>query len=236
MHLKRGIGHVEVVVAFVLFIGFLIFGLYFFNPLDSTRLLDSTLFYAKKAVIDNASVSTLTYTIVLNNTVSVPVVSVPLERGKSMGNGFRVENQLGKAVDSAYDSGNIKFDRNAGYLFYVRFGDFESKSSEIKDAVPLTIVKNFTISSSDNDEIVSEAKLAILNASYYSDYDRVRTAFNLPRRTDFSVEVDLHDPENKIFMTREIPAGLDIASDKSRVEILRLDGSVSFADVIVKVW
>lgn len=235
MRAKRGLGHVEVIVAFVLFVGFLIFGLYFFNPLNSERLLDSTLFYAEKAIKDNITTTIATYTVVLNQ--SVPnVVGIPLARGLIDGVGVRVEDEQGLAVNSEYESGFVEFDRGGPRtLFYIRFGDFSYLGTTISGAVRLTPDVNYTISSSDSKDVLSERKLGFLNASYYADYDSLRTAFNLPRRTDFAATINLSGA-GVFALVQPIPVGLDVTAHQSREEVVREDGSQAFADVQVQVW
>src|SRR3989338_4636988 len=104
---KRGIGHIEVILAFILFVGFLLFGLYFLNPLDSGRVLDSSLFYAKDAIKDNVSSNLLVYSIIIDSPSDA--VSVPLSIEGIDGGGVRVERNNGLRHNSSYQDGKVSF-------------------------------------------------------------------------------------------------------------------------------
>lgn len=229
--------HVEVILAFVLFIGFLMFGIYFFNPLDSDRVLDSSLFYAIDEVVTNASGSLLTYGISLNESISGAAqnVSFPLSRDEISGEGFFVESFDGTQLVSSYSGGVLLVSRNNSEFFYVRFGDFNPLSVSVPNAHALTKGLNYSISSSDQSSPLSELRLLALNQSYYEDYDSIRTSFNLPRRIDFAVEI-IFNSSYEIDMTRPVPAGFDVVAKSERREIVLRNGRVVFADLSVRVW
>lgn len=226
--------HVEVILAFVLFIGFLIFGLYFFNPLKSDRVLDSSLFYAFDEIVGNTSSSTLTYGVSLNQTGAPRNISFALSRSDIPGNGFIIESAGGQRLRGSYSGGILSVDRNGSDFFYVRFGPFAAQTTSINGAIPLVYGENYTLSSSDRAQLVSEEKMRALNASYYSHYDGVRTSFNLPRRVDFGAELTFTN--YTLQLTRMIPEGFEVASKSERVEVLLIDGGTEFANLIVRVW
>lgn len=231
---RKGLGHIEVIIAFVLFIGFILFGLYFFNPLNPTRLIDSSVTYAQKAIVDNTSIPILTYTVVLNDSVS-NVVILPLSREDIRGSGVSIENEQGTAVAANYDGGQVTFDRGGFYLFYVRLGDFTSPRTTIPGGSMLVPGVNFTVSSSDRTSLVSEEHFSLLNASYYSDYNRLKTRFNLPGRVDFATSLAF-SPEEHIDLLQPIPTGIDVSSKQERREAIRSNGKRVFADFTVRVW
>ena len=69
---KRGLGHIEAILAFVLFIGFLIFAFYFFSPFSGgNRLLDSSIDYAFREININTSIDMESYSVVINNDVNL---------------------------------------------------------------------------------------------------------------------------------------------------------------------
>lgn len=234
----QGIGHVEVILAFVLFIGFLGFGLYFFNPLSSTRVLDSSLFYAADAVADNVTAPLLSYGVSFNQTDSFSLpdeVQFSLSREQIPGRGISVETPDQTRLASSYEGNVVSVARSSAEFFYVRFGEFSSENAAIAHPAVIYPGANYTISSSERRDVFSETRLLALNQSYYEHYDDVRTFFNLPRRVDFAVTVTF-SPNDVISMTRPVPEGFDVLSQVERKEIVRADGRISFADVGVQVW
>ena len=232
---KRGIGHIEVILAFILFVSFLAFGLYFFNPLDSGRVLDSTLFYATDAISKNVSSDLLIYGIVINSNVNT--VSLDVSRNEISNEGVRVENNRGIKKPSSYENGNLVFEKNAESFFFVLFGDFPYNGEVLNEQPTMLESENFSISSSDTKSIFSESKLLELKQNYDANYNTLKTKFNLPGRTDFSFRIDFALSGNdSIIATTSIPDGIDVYSKSNRVEVLRTDGSRVFADFTVGVW
>ncbi len=233
---KRGLGHIEVVLAFVLFIGFLVFGLYFFNPLDSTRVLDSSLFYAQDAIYKNVSSELVTYSVVLRNVPSNQNVALQLDKSSADGSGVYVEDLDGKKLGNSYDASILSVDRTSSESDFltVRFGDFPYQPTQVSNTQSLTS-DDFSISSSERREIGSEQRLDALNATYYADYEKLKKEFNLPGRVDFSFSVVFSNNDG-IYASRPITEGLEVISKKERKEIVRKDGTIGFADVIVRVW
>ena len=64
---KRGIGHLEVILSFIIFIAAVGFALYFFSPTNGNRLGDSSLTYTLDEVEKNASSDILIYSVKVNN-------------------------------------------------------------------------------------------------------------------------------------------------------------------------
>lgn len=234
--MKRGLGHIEVILAFVLFVGFLMFGLFFLNPLDSTRVLDSTLFYAKDEISKNASSIAEIYGIVLKEGTDGDNVAFNLERGEASGYGVRVERAAGARTNSRYENNRVVLQRAGDNFFFVVFGNFPYSEDEFSGQISeISNPQNFTISSVDSREVFSEVQLIELVSRYNEDYDSLRADFNLPRRTEFSFSVKFSS-EDKISAEKSIPEGVEVFSDSERVEVLRMDGSRTFADFNVMVW
>lgn len=237
MYNKRGISHIEVILSFVIFVGFLTFALFFFNPLDSSRVLDSSLFYAFDEISNNVSIMLESYSIALNDTQNLPlVVSLPLPTDIDNAK-VRVETYGGENLTSEYDhtNGNVIFHRdNVNNDFVIiRFSqDFEN--GEVGDPQILS-PENYTISSSDTKTIFSEKSVLALNNTYYTNYDSLREDFNLPRRIDFGFSL-IFSGDDKIIVEIEIPPNIEVVANQERVEIIRSTGEIVFADFIVKIW
>ena len=232
---KKGFSHVEAIISFVLFAGFLIAGLYFLNPtgLGTKKLLDSTLTYAIDEVIKNASSELTSYSVVIKQSVpaSAGIVSFPVE--KNAGAGIRVENNNGLVMQSSYTNGQVNFDRQGDRFFVIKTGDFAENNANLGSATNL-LPNDYSISSSDKKQVISEKLFFELKNRYDSDYAKLKKEFNLPNRIDFSFSLIF--PGESIIAEREVPEDVEVFSKNIRQEIIRNDGSGVFADLIVKVW
>ncbi len=234
---KRGIGHIEVILAFVLFVGFLLFGLYFFNPLNNTRVLDSSLFYVNDEITRNVTGEILVYGVVVNDSVTNDTVTIPLAfEGWDENHGFRVERSGGEKVNARYENSKAIFERQGDFFFFIVFGDFPYNPGAISGTPEVLVSpRDYSISSSDTKKIFSEQLALDLNNSYAASYDSLKTRFNIPRRVDFSFLLKL-DNGDLVEARQPVPDGVDVFSDVKRVEVVRVDGSRSFGDFTAAVW
>ena len=231
---RKGMSHIEIIASFAMFVGFLLFGLYFFNPLNNERLLDSTLYYAMDAINNNVTARSISYGVALKSDVVSPVIIVPLGRGDAEGEGVYVEDSLGQKVPSAQLAQGVAFSRVDDF-FQIRFGSFPYQGATLQNPVLLVIGENYTISTSEEFELADETRLRALAGTYQESYEELKTKFNLPRRVDFAFIVKLSEAD-KIEATREIPEGVESFAQTKRVRLTREDGSMAFADMTVVVW
>ncbi|MEK6896891.1 MAG: hypothetical protein AABX12_05550 [Nanoarchaeota archaeon] len=231
---KEGMSHIEIIASFAMFVGFLLFGLYFFNPLNNERLFDSTLYYAMDAINDNVTAQSISYGVALKSNVVSPVVIVPLGRGDAEGDGVYVEDSSGQKVDSAQLTQGVAFSRVDDF-FQIRFGSFPYHEATLRDPVLLVIGDNYTIATSEELELADETRLRALAVTYQENYEELKTRFNIPRRMDFAFIVKLSEAD-KIEATKEIPEGVESFAQTKRVRLTREDGSMVFADMTVVVW
>lgn len=229
---KRGASHIEVIIAFVLFMGFLLVVLYFFNPVRGSRMSDSSLPFLFEEVLKNVSVELETYSVKITDTdlgiSDITVVIRSNEVGEIEGN-VRVENYYGDEVyPSEIEGGDILFSPEEEFVFVKISEDLNPYSIEPSGE----ITEDYEISYVGVREIVSEKRLELLEQAYNQNYGKLKDSLNL--RGNFDFRVVLSDEE--ISGERFVPAGLDIYSDYRRIEVLREDGSSEYADMVVRVW
>jgi len=236
---KRGLSHLEAILSFVLFIGFLIFAFFFFNPFESNRLLDSSLEYAANEIYDVSEVQLESYSVVIGNDVSDRFVGFEIDRvdPPEFDVNVSVKDEQGNLLDAEYENGIVYVDRDhegvsANFLTVVFAEGFLEE--EVSGAVILEKA-NYSISSSDISKIVSELRLVDLNYSYHGDYIGLKKDFNLPNRIDFGF-ILMVEGDIRVDAERSIPDNLEVVSRTDRIELLDRDGGVVFADLVIKTW
>ena len=95
--------------------------------------------------------------------------------------------------------------------------------------------RNYILASVIKKSVLSENKLLLLNASYWSNYSSLKKSFNLPGRIDFGFSVVFSNGD-KIESKKAVPVGLDVFSSNEGVEILRTNGKIDVANMVVQVW
>ena len=240
---KGGISHIEVMLSFLIFIGFVIFALYFFSPIQTSRLVESSLSYAFREVKINVSVELESYSVSLNLT-SVIVDTIAVNLSNSLVNAnVRAENYLETVVPSMRDSNNpniiyfewadTNYGSGKGFVIIKLSEDFEPYSGTVNStAVDEDL---YGIASSNTVKLISEKRILALKDLYIGDYVSLKERFNLPGRVGFGFGL-VFDENDKIEAQEEVPKGVEVFSDSERVEVLRTNGNIEFADLIVEIW
>lgn len=236
---KRGIGHIEIILSFVIFIAAVGFGLYFFNTGDSTRMVDTTLAYAFREIEKNTSTIIEVYSVDLNET-NIGVNTIIALNFSGVEGESRVVNYNGDNLSSSRGGMNDELvfvysdDWSSEEFIFVMFGE------EFGDDGVSSLEHNETfyrIGSSEIKELISEKRFIELNDSYYLDYAglKSRENFNIPGRANFGFSL-VFDDGDVIAAEKGIPDNFEVFSERKRVEVLRVSNDVVFADLIVKVW
>jgi len=229
---KEGISHIEVVLAFILFISFLFFAWYFFNPFHNTRLLDSSLNYATTSIIDNASIALITYAVKINESLPDLYIIINIS-GIPENMNVDIRNISENLIQSSREGNDVSISNTGikrGDVLYIRFSE-DFPSSSFSDGIRIA----HEIASVNNEKVISEKRILELNRSYYLDQSNLKENFNLPSRIDFGFGL-IFSENDKIIADTAVPKGSEVFSDSKRVEVLRTNGKMQFADLLVKVW
>ncbi len=230
---KRGFGHVEAIMAFVIFIAFLVFAFTFFSPFQSGRTLTSSLDYVWREVADATKIDLEIYSVYINNAVAFSPVTISIPSAP-VGMNASVEDSQGNNIASYTDSAGVHFQKPIDNFVRVKFAEDFVKGSPISG----TLLRNsdYSVSSSEIQKIFSEKKILDLNDSYYSNYSTLRTRFNLPNRVNFGFAVKISSSVESV-SSKQIPENVEVLSENDRVAIVRIpSGVIEFADVRVFVW
>lgn len=233
---KRGLSHLEFVLSFVIFVGFIVFAFIFFNPLQTSRTLTSTMDYAWLEVSEEGKARVDTYSIYINPIAS-PIIELEIP-GLLTTDNSAVEDVNGNILPSfSYTSpgGNrrVAIQRNGNDFFRVKFSP-EISNGPTMSGTLLTYEVQYRVSSSKSEELFIEDLLLELNNTYFSDYSGLKQDLNLPNRIDFGFVVSFADSE--IVSLNEIPENAEILSRSDKVEIIRSSGKREYGEVRVLVW
>lgn len=252
---KRGTSHLEIIFAFILFVLAVGFALYFFSPRSSDMLVDSSIDYAFREIIKNTSGPIYTYALTINNEnnqirtqngediLAIEIEDMPEVYGfKAIGlpgsNFTKIimkRNSTNKKIYYLENETRTTW-KNKDFL-YLKF----SENLTILEATE-TLYNNvklnrsfYSIGSVNRDEIVFESRMIELKNAYETDTRGVNNAFNLPGRVNFGFYVIFADG-SKIEAKRNISEKSEVFSKSRRIEILRTNGEIEFAELIVRVW
>ncbi len=246
---KRGASHIEIILAFILFAGFIVFALYFFSPRDTDRFVETNIDYVNREVMKYANSDV--------DEISVKIDSSKVGFGKTRVILSGVAKIDGEDIDLAKNVGTV--DSNGEVLASNRRKNNEDdicvvwQSKEImtlrfsngidndgsnycQGAQAITDNNGYEVVFVKNRMILSENGMLALKDEYYNNYLSLKKdEFNLPDRVNFAVNLTFGDSD-EIVMEQAIPDNLEVFVNTRRVEVLRGEGNIVFADLVIKVW
>jgi len=233
---KKAGAHIEIILAFIIFFSVIGFALYFFSPLKSSRIVDSTLDYAFAEIIKNVSVDIDTYTVIINagegiNAGEVAQLEIEGEEGNK---NVRVTDDSGDVMLSKRSDDFVSFVWGGEKLVLIEFSE-DFVDSDLSLDTPKS-GSYYQIASSKTRRAISEKRVIKLNESYYTNYLGLKEDFNLPRRVDFAFLLILNNGD-EIEASIQTPGEREVFSNSKRMEILRqADETSDFAELTVRVW
>jgi len=234
---KRGISHIEFIISFIIFITFVAFAIFLFNPLKDSNITNSALPFTVNEIIKNTSVDLTIYSIKINKNaipLNQKIIAIDLQNILTEEQ-VRVESYTGQVLRSKKEGNIIYFDFSNEEFVLVKSGKDFLPYSPIFTEKPAINENYYAVASSSREKIVSEKRLIELNDSYYKNYEELKNNLKIPGQTNFGFSVRFTE-QNNIIAQNQIPQGIDIFSYSKRTEILRVNGESKFTEFEVKIW
>tara|TARA_Y100000310_G_C20425891_1_gene689029 strand:- start:151 stop:855 length:705 start_codon:yes stop_codon:yes gene_type:complete len=234
MRIKRGgFSHVEAILSFVIFFGFLIFAFLFFSPFETGRTLKSSLDFSVIEINQYAEAEIESYSIVFDTT-NTGTIGIDLAR-PSINHQAIVERSDGTGIGYVFSGNAIHFQKPGNDFIKITYGyDFVGLTGTGTGGI-LVEGSEYEISSSDKRNVYTENNFTKLKNSYETDYLGLKTEFNIPNRVDFGF-ILRYDDGTGVEAENEIPDNFEVLSQVDRIEVITGTGEIKFADLIVKVW
>ena len=239
---RQGIGHVEVILAFLVFVSAVLF-IFSFVEFQGGRgeSDDATLSYLTNYLTTNMSVPGEIYSVIIKDANAPLLLAIELPEELRMEERIRVENKNGDKIAARKHPTNAKqiiVQRAAmGEVFLrvviseaitLREDNLQTPQS-LDPAKPLP----YTVASHTSSLMLAESKARAFAERYHGEYNALREELGL-QQTQFGLSVRI----GKDFINAQnvIPARADVRAQNVRQSVLRADGTREFADVVVKVW
>ncbi len=230
---KKGASHVEIVISFILFVSFVLFAIYFFKPVNSDRVVDTTLDYTYREVIKNASSSLEIHNVKLNRATPEGAQNNYWVIDLDYVEDFKVVafDPSGNRVNAEYGSGKITLETSSADFVELRLNE---DLEEMGPGGGNSGTNSYELGSHISKNILTEKKLLLLNQTYFENYDSLKEQFNLPRRANFGFEFSGGDLE--ISARKEIPENFEVFRSLKKAEVLTEDGEIILGDLIILIW
>ncbi len=215
---KKALVHIEVAIAFGIFLVGILLMLSFFTPIQKLILHRSILNTLAQNVFNNLTTPVFVFGCdILSSGSDCDCYVVDIDDASSVCGTPLTKTNLevisGNEVDFWVSGSNLYLDATVGNDFTVLFSCEESMSADETRSKECSVC-NARISCSQPAPTlyVSYNRLKILNDSYYNDYQNVKTSLIGKANANFGIVVR-DAANNELFrMMREIPKGATVAS------------------------
>jgi hypothetical protein len=211
---KRGSSHLEIIISFVLFVGFALFLMTYLQPTQQNTLESSILLGLKNKFFDS-TVSNVTIAFVQKNVTGSCFAAPACEPTEVNG----------KAI-------NISVDDGVGCFYYVyASSEFSNTLMKCKDLVP---VQNYTLGYIEVQVVYSNKTLQDIKNSYYNDYSGLKTHLGVPETVDFAITSESYMMNYSLI--KQIPQETEVVAGAYRKPVLYANGTVVNQDFVIKIW
>lgn len=230
---KKGVGHIEMIMSFVLFFLFVIFMLAYIRPYGSGALSTSVVtalheqFYREGLTnytsfflkADYFGDGVDCYRVV----VGQELFSYTLE-----GVGSKAFVAVsGEAIGSKMVNGVLSLEDDNVFYDVVLSPDLENGEGLVGCS---DFEGEMQLGSIDERQIISEAAVMKIKDSYENDYETLKKNLELPEAFDFAIVSDF------VSMERVIPEAADVVAEDYIEEVMMVDGKIETKRFTFKVW
>ncbi|MEK6893278.1 MAG: hypothetical protein AABX07_03680 [Nanoarchaeota archaeon] len=235
---KRGVSHIEIIMAFILFISAVAFVFIFINPFATKNPTSAIEKYSLNELTNLLKTNITTYTLIISDNVNDNAIAIDL--------GFTIPSAVN--ARAKYYSGielpsGISSDRNKVYLTWNKDNghvvlislseEFEAYTPD-PDIASLLPENKYQISSSVFFESISESKTSALEAEYFAQYSILKAELNIPPQADFGFKLSL--PGKTIAANKIIPENIEVKSRNKIVRVVNPSGSQLLGNLEVSIW
>ena len=234
---KKAMSHVEIILSFVIFVGFLFFLLSIFNPFESFSREEVYMDVAGRMILNQTSTDVLFLSIRLNNPLNKDCFCFDYDLEDVV-----VKDESYSIVDAlTIDTDNSVCIDDNGEFFFIYSNEYfdtdvlfdtsncQNLKKEDKDYL-IGLVRTYSMTSYD--------KLVSLwgNCSDLNNYINIKTNFGIPGSKDFAFSV--RDTVGKVILnkTRESPKGTNVLAKNELIQLVYNDGRMEYAVVNIQVW
>ncbi len=234
---KRGVGHVEVIISFLIFVSFVFFLMIIFTPFGRSSVSQSNLDVIERKIMKVITINLTKTSLILNSSVDF------LNPGDCVSVRFPLPDNVlmkdsNKNIVEAYRKGDYLYFKYTGDRFYKVYSSPELKEfsdnvgQNCKNLAPQDYSRGIT----RIQEVVSSSKLENFFHEYSENYPQVKEDFGI--NTDFNIFIrDISDNILNNFMgERHKPKGVSVAAKDVGIGILDEKATLTIAMMNIQTW
>ena len=226
---KRGASnHLEMILSFVLFLGFFFFVIIFLQPYETNILTTSIVDGAYYNFLQYTNEEVVQFSIKIND-APLDCLSIPLQDSFQGYKSVFVYDINKNFSNSKILDKNIiiKNEKLSGFFNIILVKDF------IKPEEVLTcsnVYENYQIGGIINESIISYTKIKDLKIEYDSNYEKLKEVFAVPGKFDFAINSEI------ITLERPIPDNIKVMAKSYTERVILENGTIINVEFIIRAW
>jgi len=213
---KKGSAHFEIIISFILFVGFTLFLVLSLEPTKQDLLEESILY----------GVADTFFADIKTNVTSV-LIFVNSSGGSTCSALNDISPCMPAEISNSTPISSVKQNKLCTYYLY---SSNEFPSISLSSCISQN--KQYSLGYIERQEVLSNKTLNLRKTEYYNNYNASKTRFGVPAVVDFAVIID----GTNFNMTRTIPDEAQVISGIYRKSVIYANGSIINRDFIIKVW
>lgn len=226
---KRGMEHVEVILSFVIFIGFLIFLLVIFRPFEKADKSSVYLDTVERGIKDFANIQVNYTSLILNNSfIGCFYINYPCDK-------VIVKDKDDNIINAKCGEGKVYIGGSGKFYSIYSSEEFEENSFDVRGCQFLD-ESNYSFGLFRSYDMVLYERLLGLKEKYETDYTGIKKDFNLPASENFAFTIK--DTTQNIMMqtNKTVPKRLTVLARDAPIQIIYKNGTIKYAILNVQNW
>ena len=224
---KRSAGHVEMIIAFVLFAVIVTFLLLYIRPYEKTTLADTILSGLENSFKDKVYTNLTSVFLRIESNEALGCVSLSLDGlDLNFNDGIILRDNGGNSVDAKLENRRLIISSEKDFFYLSMSPEFSNEGGSCSNALDV----EYSAGGIVKKQLISDRKILDLKDQYDSGYDILKQELGVPATVDFAIII------GNVLMEKNIPEEVEVKAGTFYENVLYSDGIIENKKIILKVW
>lgn len=235
---KKAMSHVEMIISFIIFIGFISFLLVVFNPLKIASPSSSYLDVTENRILKNVSTNLTIISMKINSSIYGSIGNCfSINKTEDTGE-IITENNKSEIINSKISEDKILIEKSGDFYRLYFSEEFENTNSGGLTGCYVLQEDEYLLGVSRFYEVISNISLSNLFKDYDENYLQLKETLGL--KNDFYISVKESSKNSAAILSpkeeKYKPTGVNVLARDIPISILFKDGSIKAAIMNLQVW
>lgn len=235
---KRGISHIEVIISFVVFVGFLFFLFAFIKPVRNTEISQTILDLSQQGIEDYTNVNYSYISVKLSDSLVFDgklcfAIPISIDNGRIV-----VKDKKDVEVNSGADESKIYISQDSEKFYTIYASSVFELKGALSDCKDLVKDTDYSLGFLSEYQVLSNESIFQLKERYDSneDYISLKRYFKIPDSNNFGFSIRETNGDEIISAMRSPPARISVIARDVPSQLIYKTGEIKFVIMNVQAW